>query len=280
MKRLKEDAGSKVDDGRKGAPVAGLLIDFEQFWWYATLPQAKRWDQRVFITQWYAALARLGFKIEVIHPNQPWPNDLAMVVAPGVQMVNDALIAQFNDYAAGGGQLILTCRTGLMDRNGQLFEGPTGQPILPLIGGTIEAYDGLPEETFGQVEMDGVKHKWGVWGDLLYAEPTTRLLAKYADQFYAGGVAVTQKKHGKGAVTYCGVYADASFTNALVEKVAATAKIPVTVLPSRVQVLRRGPYRIALNYQLVPLDAPAPRGAKFLVGSRKVDPVGVAVWEE
>ena len=45
-------------------------------------------------------------------------------------------------------------------------------------------------------------------------------------------------------------------------------------------VLKRGPYRIALNYQLVPFDAPAPRGAKFLVGSRQVEPVGVAVWTD
>jgi beta-galactosidase len=115
---------------------------------------------------------------------------------------------------------------------------------------------------------------------LLYAEPTTKVLAKYGDQFYAGAAAVLQNKRGQGTVTYCGVYGEPGLTLALVEKVALSANIPVTVLPPHVQVLKRGPYRIALNYQLVSFDAPAPPRAKFLVGSRKVDPVGVAVWEE
>jgi beta-galactosidase len=293
VKRVEiEDRRSKMEDGKKAAsppstihppsstPVAGLLLDFDQIWYMTTLPQAKRWNQREWLAQWYGAIMRLGLRCQIIHPNRPWPKDLSMVVAPGVQMVDDELVKQFDEYAANGGQLVLTCRTGLMDRNGQLFEGPIGKPILALIGGLIEAYDGLPENTFGQVEIDGVKHKWGAWGDLLYAEPATKVLAKYADQFYAGAAAAISRKHGNGSVTYCGVFSEGSFTEALLEKVAVGAKIPITKLPPRVQVLRRGKHRIALNYQLAPFDAPAVKNARFLVGSRKVDPVGVAVWEE
>jgi beta-galactosidase len=286
MKRLEDTAPAPAPTTARAAKAAGtelsagLVFDFEQLWYYQTLPQSKRWDQKQWILQWYQALSRMGFKIEIVHPNKPWPTNLAMVVAPGVQMVDDALVAQFQQYASGGGQLILTCRTGIMDRNGQLFEGPIGKPILPLIGGSIEAYDGLPEGAMGTLEMDTVKHKWGVWGDLLYAEESTKVLAKYADQFYTGGAAVTHHKIGEGAVTYCGVYAEPSFTDALVEKIATLAKLPLTPLPPRVQILRRGKYRIALNYQLEPFDAPAKRGAKFLIVSRKVEPVGVAVWEE
>jgi beta-galactosidase len=261
-------------------PRAGLLFDFDQLWYFISLPQAKRWSQSQWLTRWYGSLARLGIRVEIIHPYRRWPTGLAMIVAPGVQMVDDAIVQQFEEYASGGGHLLLTCRTGLMDRNGQLFEGPIAAPIVPLIGGTIEAYDSLPENSFGHVEMDAIRHKWDAWADLLYAEPTTKVLAKYADQFYTGGAAVIQNKRGSGTVTYCGVYADNSFTDALVEKIAAAANLSASPLPPRVQVLRRGRYRIALNYQLVPFDAPAPRGARFLVGTRQVEPVGVAVWEE
>ncbi|HVT87373.1 MAG TPA: beta-galactosidase [Tepidisphaeraceae bacterium] len=278
VKRLKAPAAEPL--AKSDSPSAGLLLDFDQLWYFNTLPQARRWDQKQWLTQWYQAIARLGLRVQIVHPNKPWPKDLSMVVAPGVQMVNDKLIKQFDDYAAGGGNLVLTCRTGLMDRHGQLFEGPVGKPILPLIGGTIEAYDGLPADTFGQVDLDGTKHKWGVWGDLLYAEPSSKVLAKYADQFYAGAAAALHRKHGKGTVSYCGVYAEPSFTDAFLEKVAALTRTPVMKLPNRVQVIKRGKHWIALNYQLVPFDAPATKGAKFLVGSRKVDPVGVSVWEE
>ena len=46
------------------------------------------------------------------------------------------------------------------------------------------------------------------------------------------------------------------------------------------QVLRRGPYHIALNYQDKPAAAPAPASARFLIGSANLGPADVAVWEE
>jgi len=106
------------------------------------------------------------------------------------------------------------------------------------------------------------------------------VLAKYADQFYAGAAAVTRAKRGKGTVTYCGVYAENSFIDALFEKLAKDAELPSTVLPPRVHLLKRGKHRILLNYQDQPVSAPAPKGTRFLVGSSTVEAAGVAVWEE
>ena len=168
-----------------------------------------------------------------------------------------------------------------MDRTGQLFEGKVAQPILELIGGEIEAYDSLPEECFGHVDLDGKKYEWGVWGDLLYAAEDSKVVAKYSDQFYAGAAAVTQCRHkNRGLVTYCGVYAELPFIEALMERVSAQAGLTTTPLPSRVQLLRRGPYRILLNYQDTPYACPAPAEARFLIGTRTVPPAGVAVWEQ
>lgn len=261
-------------------PAVGIVFDWDQLYAYQALKQAKRWDQPKWLLEWYSAAARLALPVRVLRPDSQWPHDLPIIVAPGVQMVDEALVRKFDDYASGGGHLILTCRTGLMDRTGQLWEGPTAAPIVPLIGATIEAYDGLPEETWGEVEMDGVKHRWGVWGDLLYAEPTTKVLAKYSDQFYAGAAAVTRAKRGKGTVTYCGVYSEQSLVDALVERLAKDINLPTTALPPRVHLLKRGSHRILLNYQDQPVQAPAPRGARFIVGSSTVEPAGVAVWEE
>jgi beta-galactosidase len=280
----------------------GLLFDWDQLWWFSILPQGKRWDYVRFVRQWHGAFSQLGLRVRVIRPGQPLPSDLPLIVAPAVQMVDDATIKQFTDYAKGGGHLVLTCRTGLMDRNGQLFEGPVAKPILPLIGGTIDAYDGLPEETFGSVEMDGQHYAWGVWGDLLYAEPTTKVLARYADQFYASAAAVLQNKVGKGTVTYCGVAGEQAFIDALVSRLitppveAAPAPrkrrrkdepppvpkpiVGINPVPPRTRLLRRGKFWVFLNYQPTPVDAPAPANVNFLVGQRTVDPAGVAVWED
>ena len=132
------------------------------------------------------------------------------------------------------------------------------------------------------MELDGKKHKWGVWADISYAAPGTKVLAKYSDQFFAGGyAAVTQCKLADGgSTTYCGVYAEASFIDALMEKIATQAGMTITQLPQRVHLLQRGPYRILLNYSDKPVAAQAPASTRFLVGSRRVDPAGVAIWTE
>jgi beta-galactosidase len=277
MKRIDPVAASQPNDDE---PCVGLVFDFEQLWYFATLPQARRWHQPRWLQMWYAAITRLGLRVKILQPGQEWRGKLPLVVAPSVQMVDEGMIGQFEKYVDEGGHLVLTCRTGLMDRTGQLFEGPIGAPIRKLIGASIEAYDGLPDDTFGQLDMDGKKYPWGVWGDLLYAEPGTKVLAKYSDQFYTGAAAVTQRKAGTGVTTYCGVYSEQAFIDALVERLATQAKLPVNPLPPRVHIVRRGKYRILLNYQDKPVDAPAARGVKFLVGTRKVEPAGVAVWEE
>jgi beta-galactosidase len=264
----------------EAARSVGLVFDFEQLWSFEVLPQTKRWDYARLVRLWYGAFARLGLGVRVLRPGQAWPSDLPIIVAPGLQMVDDETVDQMKAYAAGGGHLVMTCRTALMDRSGQFFEGPTAKPILPLIGGSIEAYDGLPDSTLGQVEMEGKKYAWGVWGDLLYGEAETRTLAKYADQFYAGAAAVIQNKYQGGTVTYCGVFGEEAFTDALAERIAGQAKLGVTPLPARVHLVRRGAYRFLLNYTTGTVDAPAPPKTRFVVGSRKVEPAGVAVWKE
>jgi beta-galactosidase len=52
------------------------------------------------------------------------------------------------------------------------------------------------------------------------------------------------------------------------------------VLPSKVHVLQRDGRKIAVNYQDKAVEAPAPAGAKFVIGGRTIAPAGVAVWVE
>ncbi|MGN6727534.1 MAG: beta-galactosidase [Tepidisphaeraceae bacterium] len=275
--------------GEEGAPAetettspaklrAGLVLDFDQMWWTATLPQAKRWKQAELVAGWHQALAKMGFAVEILHPNQPWPADLQVIVAPGMQMVDDGFIGKLNDYVAAGGNLILTARTALMDRNGQLFESHRAKPIAELIGGEVEAYDCLPEETWGTLDLDGKTFKWGIWGDLLYAGEGTKVWAKYTNMFYAGAPAITHRRAAKGSVTYCGVFGERDLFEAVVEKVCQVQGIDAKALPDRVRIVRRGGLKIALNYSDKPATLPIPTSTTFLLGSRQLDPAGVAVW--
>jgi beta-galactosidase len=267
-------------DARK---TVGLVLDFDQLWNYLTLPQARRWDQKRWLITWHAALSRMGLRVMILRPGMDWPAQLPVVVAPGVQMIDDDLLGRMKTYAGGGGNLVLTCRTGLMDRTGQLWEGPTAAPILPMIGATIDGYDGLREGRFGKIKFNSREYAWGVWGDQVVPNPGTQVLATYEDQFYAGAPAITRNKLGKGTVSYFGVFSEPPLVEDFIESLAGSIgadRLGSKALPPRVRVLRRGPYWIALNYQDRPVGTPAPTGARFVIGSAQLAAADVAVWEE
>ncbi len=280
MKKLDLSKVPALAEEEDSDGAVGFLFDFEQMYYFTTLPQSRKWDQAKWWRLWYGAIAKLGLKVKVLHPNRPWPKGLKMIVAPSVQMIDQALVDRLDAFAAGGGNLVLTCRTGLMDRNGQLWEGPLAKPIVHLIGAEVSGYDVLPDDLLGKVQFAGKAYPWNVWGDHLKPEAGTEVLATYSDQFYSGTAAVTRAKYKNGSVTYCGVFGPSELAEALLEKVATDAKLPVAMLGPRLHVLKRGAYTVAMNYRDVAVAAPAPAGAKFVIGGTSIEPAGVAVWEE
>jgi beta-galactosidase len=261
-------------------PCVGIVYDHDQLLYFLTLPQAKAWDYRKVVLSLYAAVARLGLPVKVLEHDEKWPENIALLIVPAMQMVEDAFIRRLDKYASGGGNLLMTCRSGWMDRTGQLWEGETAAPITPLIGASIDGYDSLPEETWGKVEMDGRSHRWNVWGELLKPAAGTRVLATYSDQFYAGTAAITQSIRGKGKVTYSGLSAEQTLDEALIERLAGEAGFAISPLPPNVHLLQRDGRKIVVNYQDKPIQAPAPANASFIIGGRTVPPAGVAVWTD
>ena len=69
-------------------------------------------------------------------------------------------------------------------------------------------------------------------------------------------------------MTYCGVNAEPTLDEMLIEKLAGEAGLPVSSLPANVHVLERDGRKIVVNYQDKPIEAPAPAGARFIIGGR------------
>lgn len=278
VRRATTAAARRPATTRPAEPAVGLVLDFDALWEMASHPQAKRWSQRAWLVRWYAAAMRVGLPVRVVHPDRPIPAEVKVLVAPGVQLVDAALLERWERFALAGGQLILTCRTGLMDRDGQVFEAPWGAAVRQLIGATIDAYDSLPADVNGAIAMGDRRFAWGAWADQLTPDAGTETPATYADQFYAGAAAVTRRDLGDGGVTYCGADGEQALVDLLLQQAAERAAVPLTPLPARTQLLSRDGLRVFVNYNDHAVDAPAPGDAAFVVGGRQVGPAGVAVW--
>ncbi|HOB32534.1 MAG TPA: beta-galactosidase, partial [Verrucomicrobiota bacterium] len=207
-----------------------LLYNFENRWDIDNHKQNVRWDTMGHIFKHYRALKRLGCPVDVITEDKdfsPYP----FLVAPAYQLVDANLVQRWKEYAENGGHLVLTCRTGLKDRRGHLWEAPWAGPILDLIGAGISFYDTLPAPHTGKVAVGDRTYDWVTWADVLQPSEGTTPLATYKDQYYAGGIAAVTRKLGRGTVTYVGVDSvDGQFEADLIRGVFERAGVAVEQL--------------------------------------------------
>jgi len=257
-----------------------LLYDRDSRWDLDNHKQNVRWDTYAHLLKQYRALKRLGAPVDVIAADQDFSGHPFLVV-PACQLVDAALVQRWKTYAENGGHLIITCRTGEKDREGHLWEGPWAAPMLDLIGAKISFYDTLPAPYVGKVSAGGQSYDWASWGEVLAPDAGSIALARYADQYYAGGVAAVTHRLGRGDVTYIGVDSlNGELEAALIRGVFDRAGVPVENFADGFLVDWRDGFWVATNFTDQSQTAPIPAGANVLIGTREVPVAGVAVWQD
>jgi beta-galactosidase len=227
------------------------------------------------------ALKSIGAPVDVITEGRSGLENYRFLIAPAYQLLDRKLVETLTAFAERGGHLILTARTGHKDRRGHLWEGKWAEPILDLIGASIPMYDLLPGKVSGKVQFEANQYEWGSWGEVLEPRAGTSVLATYADHFYAGKPAATRRRLGRGTATYIGVDTlDGEFERALLTRIYADAGAAPRNLPPGLIVDWRDGFWVATNFTDKRLTVPAAPDAKLLLGSRQLDPAGVAVWVE
>jgi beta-galactosidase len=261
------------------ARKTALLYNPDNIWETEVQKQTYQWSETGHITRIYSNLKTLCVPVDIVGEDR----DLSaypVVVAPAYQMVDRELIEKLKLYVEKGGHLVLTCRTGLKDRNGHFFEAPWADAITSLIGAKISMYDELSAETKANVKFNGTNYTWNVWGDILEPYFGVETWATYADQFYAGKASVVHRKAGKGTVTYIGTETtDGKMEKEVLKKVYDAAGITTNEQPEGVMVNWRDGFWVAINYSSNKVSINIPATAKIITGSRELPIAGVAVWQ-
>jgi beta-galactosidase len=204
-----------------------------------------------------------------------------VVIVPAYELADSALVKKWNDYAANGGHLILTCRTAIKNRLGHFWEAETAAPISGLIGAKVMATDMLSGYAKGEVTMNSSKYNWNNWADLLQPVANTEVLATYDNQFYKGKAAVVARKVGKGSVTYIGVDTDDSkLEKDILRNIYTKAGATTENYPEGIYVYWRDGFYVAVNYSSTDYAMNLSVSAKILVGEKVLKPAGVLVWSE
>jgi beta-galactosidase len=281
IKELREQyrPGVKMPE-KLAARSTAILWDLENFWSIDRQKQNSQWDAWNYPVKFLEIAKSLGAPVSVVPPAADL-SKYKFVIVPAYELADSGLVKKWNDYAAGGGHLVITCRTATKDHSGHFWEGEWAAPIAGLIGAHVQATDMLPGSVRGDILMGASHYSWNTWADLVIADKNTEVLATYDNQFYKGKAAVVERKIGKGTVTYIGVDAGGSgMEKDLLRKLYADAGVTTESYPEGVYVYWRDGFFIAVNYSSAGYTMNVPAGAKILVGERMLKPAGVLVWKE
>lgn len=262
------------------ARSTAILWNLENYWTIDRQKQTWQWDTWNYPVKFLEIAKSFGAPVDLIAETADWPK-YKFVIVPAYEMVDSTLVKKWKEYAANGGNLIITCRTATKDRMGHFWEGEWAAPISRLIGAQVKATDMLSGNAKGDIVMKSTHYSWNNWADLLAPDKNTETLAVFDNQFYKGKAAVVKHKVGKGTVTYIGVDTDDAKLEAdILKEIYTGAGATTENYPPGVFVYWRDGFYVAVNYSSDNYEMKIPAGAKILIGGKVLEPAGVLVWNE
>ena len=303
VKRLGRDL-TRLDalrESRVHAPVA-VLLDWNN-WWALELDSKpsmalgmvaeshgapERAHEAIHAV--YKPLHDANVPVDFAHPGADL-SGYKLVVAPNLYLVDDAAAENLNGYVRGGGMLLMTFFSGIVDAYDHVRLGGYPAPFREMLGLRIEDFVPMAEgEENRIVTGEGAGYPCDTWADLVHTEGA-EVLARYEGGFYAGTPAVTRNVYGGGAACYLGTRPAEGYMNLLLARLCRDAGIaPGLDAPVGVEVVRResegASYLFLLNRNEEAVDVEVPSGGRDLLedkvvdGKVSLDPFGVMVVEE
>jgi beta-galactosidase len=241
--------------------------------------QTTEWNTENHFLKYYKAVKSFGAPVDFVRDTTNF-SDYPILLVPAYQMIDQQMIDKLTRYAENGGNLVMTTRTGLQDKNGHLWEAKFAQPIWKLIGAEIESYDLLMPHSPDKIRFYNQDYLWTSWGDLLKPNTGTETWATFEGDFYAGTSAIVSRKLGKGTVTYIGVDSKSGdLEKQVLAKLYKQQGIPVENYPEGVMVEYRDGFGIAVNYSDKIYQMNLPANSEILIGTKAMKTADVLVWK-
>jgi beta-galactosidase len=252
---------------------AAILLDWEN-WWALEAPGKPSDAVRLIprLRQHYAALFRRGTTVDFAHPAA----DLSryrLVIAPSLYLIDDAAVANLERFVDGGGTLVVGFFSGIVDPADHIRPGPYPTALRDLLGLHVEEIVPLQATETNRIRTtDGGEYRCDTWAEQLRLDGA-EALATFADDFYAGGPALTRHRVGRGTAYYVATSLDRAGQTWLTDLVADASGIaaadPVDGVEAIVRSDRASRWRFFLNHSTDEVEiALSEPGQEALSGAR------------
>jgi beta-galactosidase len=245
-----------------GEARVAVVFDWNSWWAIDQPDHPAQFDYRAQVAGWHAAFHELNVQVDVVRAEGPF-DGYALVVAPSLYLLRsgDALV----DFVAGGGRLLATAFTDVVDEFDRFLPGGFTTRLGPALGLRVLEFAGVLPSDGRAFRWDGVSYAADVLAEELRLDGA-EVLASFPD----GQPALTRNAHGDGAAYYLATMTDAAGRLAVARHLVEQAGInPVVAgLPPGVEAAGRGTVVTLINH--TPTEAPLPDGSRL-------EPFGYAI---
>jgi beta-galactosidase len=267
LKRLDDLCGARVQ-----AAVA-IVFDWES-WWALELPSKP--SMLVRALEQARAYYRHLFNANIATDFAPPVRDLSsyrLVLVPNLYLVSDDAAANLNRYVSEGGNLVMSCFSGVVDPREHIRLGGYPPPFAEMLGLRVEDFlplgadDAIPVRFYDGSEADG-----RIWSELI-RPATAEVVATFDSGGLKGKPAVTRNRFGSGAATYVGtILEDRAMAGLLKTAWMEAGVTSVADAPAGVEVVRRQgsgrSFLFLLNHNDAEAHVQAGPGVDLLTGEK------------
>jgi beta-galactosidase len=226
-----------VSDSRVDPADVAIVFDWSS-WWAAELDSHPSVDVEPLAEarRWHQELWNRNVAVDFVPPQ----GDLTaykVVVLPNQYVLSDAAIESLTSFVNGGGVLVATYFSGIVDERDHIRLGGYPGALRDLLGLSVEEFFPLAQDARIQLSDFG---EGAIWSEL-GAASSAAVLATYTEGPVEGSPAVTSNDVGQGSAWYVGTQLSKDGLSQLLGDILVRADVvPVLAgLPSGVEAIRR-----------------------------------------
>ena len=164
-----------------------------------------RVDYGWVLHQMYNALYRLNVGVDFVFPESTDLAKYKVIVVPPLYVASDELLNRLVEYVRGGGNLLLTFKSGFTNEFDTVRWQMAPGPLRQAAGFRYQEFSNLaaPLALKGDPFKAGAENKVSEWAEMLIPEGA-QALAYYDHPFFGKYPAITRNRFGQGTLTYQG----------------------------------------------------------------------------
>lgn len=250
--------------GQVGPPPksVALIFDYAGDWVTQIQPQGRGFNALRTAFEYYSALRRCGFDVDIVSPSADFAAYRALVV-PCCPIANPDFVQSLGMFT---GPVLIGPRSGSKTANLSIPTDLAPGALQKLVPIKITRVESLRDGV--EAKGDGFAiHRW-----LEHVETDLEPELKLQD-----GRGILWRS---GHCRYLAGHPDTSLLDQIIREMSTETGVEAEDLPRDIRMRRAGELRFAFNYGIEEQQLNLPMGAEMVLGSPVLPAAGVAVWRE